>query len=225
MELNIQELKIPKLVIFDWDNTLVSTWNKLLNALNTAFTETSLPLWDIETIQREMHHSSRDFFPKHFGDKWQRAREVFYQEYASCTQEVEPLLGALETLEKLVSHNIYCAIISNKTGHILRDEVEKLGWNKYFKSILGAYDCDEDKPSPKPVLKTLENIGFNSGIEPKWFIGDTIVDMECAHTTDCSPLLFGPQSPTAKHPKDHGIKHLHITDHLHFQKVIAYVIG
>lgn len=224
MELNINELQAPKLVIFDWDNTLVSTWNKLLSALNASLDDSSLPLWDLDIIKKEMHYSSRDFFPKHFGDKWARAREVFYKEYAGCKQEVEPLIGAASTLEKLQDYDIACAIISNKTGNILRDEVERLGWGKYFKSVLGAYDCDEDKPSPKPVHKTIETIGLHIAQAPKWFVGDTIVDMECAHATECSPILFGPQGEDVKHPRDHGIKHLYVEDHPSLHLVLSKVL-
>ena len=51
-----------------------------------------------------------------------------------------------------------------------------------------AEDAPEDKPSPIPVSMALEGSGIAPGADV-WFVGDTSIDMECAHNARCVPVL------------------------------------
>jgi phosphoglycolate phosphatase len=208
------QLTIPKTVIFDWDNTLVSSWNKLHAAISKTMVHFDMEPWTMNQVKARMHRSSREFFPAVFGDNWEKARELYYKKYNDSKDvKVTPLDHAANTLEMLKTLGLKMAIISNKTGPYLRLEIEALGWSKYFDSILGAYDLDEDKPSPKPVYHTLEKLGYEAGLH-NWFVGDTIIDIECAFNSGCYPVLFGEQIEEAPHPDDLDIKHSHAQDHL-----------
>ncbi len=214
------QLITPKTVIFDWDNTLVNAWPKLHDAISKAMVQLDMKPWTIEQVKSRMHRSSREFFPEVFGHTWEKAREIFYESYHKDSNiHITPLDYATDTLDMLKSQDVKMAIVSNKTGRYLRAEVEKLGWSKYFDSILGAYDLDEDKPSPKPVYHTLEKLGHETGLH-NWFVGDTIVDVECAINSGCSPILFGEQIEEAPHPDDRDIAHHYAQDHLDFMELL-----
>ncbi len=207
------QLITPQVVIFDWDNTLINSWNKLHSAVSTTMKQLGMDPWTIEQVKSRMHKSSREFFPEVFKDKWEQARDIYYKSYNDNSgSRVTPLESAEDTLDMLKASGVKMAIISNKTGQYLRSEIESLGWSKYFDSILGAYDLDEDKPSPKPVYHTLEKLGCEVGGHT-WFVGDTIVDVECAVNSGCYPILFGPQIEEAPHPNDRDIVHYHAVDH------------
>jgi len=47
-----------------------------------------------------------------------------------------------------------------------------------------------DKPDAAPVRLALEQSGIDPG-ETVWFVGDTGIDMECAHNSGCVPVLLG----------------------------------
>ncbi|MDF3048245.1 MAG: Phosphoglycolate phosphatase [Candidatus Midichloriaceae bacterium] len=206
-------LVMPKAVIFDWDNTLVGSWGKLHAAISATMEKMGMIPWTLEEVKSKMHRSSREFFPEFFKDRWQEARGYYYDNYKNSNLiAVTPLDSAVDTLDMLKAHGVKMAIISNKTGIYLRKEVETLGWSGYFESVLGAYDLDEDKPSPKPVYHTLEHIGLEPGPH-NWFVGDTIVDIECAVNSNCYPILFGYQVDEAPHPSDRDIPHYHAVDH------------
>lgn len=207
------QLIAPKAVIFDWDNTLISSWDKLHAAVSDTMEQLEMKPWTIEQVKSRMHKSSREFFPEVFGGDWRKARDIYYKSYNNNNETpLVPLDAAVDTLDMLKSSGVKMAIVSNKTGEYLRSEVEFLGWSKYFDSILGAYDLDEDKPSPKPVYHTLERLGCDVGSH-NWFVGDTIVDIECAVNSGCYPILFGHQIEEAPHPSDRDIPHYHALDH------------
>ena len=214
----------PKLVIFDWDNTLISSWNNLYSSMKHTMEILGVEPWSMEKMKQTMHKSSRDFFPEVFGEEWTRAREVFYQDYQSknATATIEVLAGTVATLEALKVLGVKMAIVSNKNGKYLRNEIERLGWNDYFGCVLGAYDLDEDKPSSLPVLHVLKQLEVERGFHV-WFIGDTIVDMQCAQNSGCWPVLFGDQIDGAPHPRDEGIEHAHALDHGHLLELLEKV--
>ncbi|MFN5381828.1 MAG: HAD family hydrolase [Alphaproteobacteria bacterium] len=203
----------PKAIIFDWDNTLVDSWHKLHFAINSTLEAMQMEAWSLDEVKARMHHSSRDFFPRVFGPKADDAKNHFYSVYrAKFANMVDPLDNARDTLELLRDQNIKATVLSNKKGDILRNEVKIANWVHYFQLIVGATDCAEDKPSPVPVHHILQHIQVEPG-DHIWFVGDTIVDMECANNTGCRPILFGEQIDLAAHPDDFDIAHHHVLDH------------
>ncbi len=181
----------PKAILFDWDNTLVDTWPVIHEALFNTFTKMGMEPWSLEMVKQRVAKSMRDSFPEVFGTQWEDAAKIYQAEYQSIQLEkIKPLVGAEEVLALLKSKHIPLAIVSNKRGVNLRKEVKHLGWDHYFYTLVGADDAAKDKPSPEPVLYALKPLG----IEPSsdcWFVGDSIIDMQCAHNTGCSAIFFG----------------------------------
>ena len=97
-------------------------------------------------------------------------------------------------LAALAGRGFYLAIISNKTGKYLRRETTHLGWNRYFGRVVGAADAANDKPSPEVVELALEGSGIEPG-DGVWLVGDTGIDMECAHNAACVPILLRDTPP------------------------------
>jgi phosphoglycolate phosphatase len=105
-------------------------------------------------------------------------------------ERLTPLPGREAMLRALVADGHYLAIVSNKTGAVLRAEAEHIGWSSLFGSIVGAGDAHTDKPHPAPVELALRPSGIAPGADV-WFVGDTAVDMECAIAAGCVPVLLG----------------------------------
>lgn len=185
------ELKAPKAVIFDWDNTLVDTWPLIHKALQETFGKYGLTPWTFEETKARVAHSARDAFPKLFGEQWELAGQdyqAFYQRDHLTQLRTLPL--SEEVLRFLKERGVYVAVVSNKKGHNLRKEVEHLGWGGYFDRLVGSNDAAKDKPHPDPVHLALEGSGLQGGDEV-WFVGDTSIDLECARNTNCVPILYG----------------------------------
>lgn len=187
--------RAPKGVIFDWDNTLVDSWACIHEAMNRTLERMGHPLWTFGEMKSRVALSLRDSFPGLFGHRWEQAREVFYDVFnAIHLDHLRPLPHIPAMLEALRDHGIRLAVVSNKNGDFLREEVFHLGWGEMFDRVIGATDAVRDKPDPAPVDLAFASMGC--GPEgPVWFVGDASVDMDCAARTGCVPVLMRVDPP------------------------------
>lgn len=183
--------RLPRAILFDWDNTLISNWRCVHASVNAALSAFSLPEWTLEESYGRIRKSLRDSFPEIFGADWPRARDIFYAEFeAHHLTHTDILPGAGEMLRDLRAQGIRLGVVSNKTGRYLRAEAEMLGWAPMFDALVGATDAAADKPDPAPVHLALAPMGMVAGPDI-WFVGDADVDMEIAHRTGLTPILVG----------------------------------
>ena len=80
----------------------------------------------------------------------------FYPRYAS---RVRIFPGVKDVLYQLKKRKVLLGIASNIPTLFLREHLSNFKIDSYFGAITGQEDCDEQKPSPKPVLVTLEKLG------------------------------------------------------------------
>ncbi len=183
-------LTTPKAIIFDWDNTLVDTWPIIRIALNATFKKWNLPEWSMEEVQTKVAKSMKDSFPTIFGDDWKKAGDFYREQYRLHHLQLKALPQAAEALEKVKSMGLYCTVVSNKLGPSLREEVQHLGWERFFASIVGSDDAARDKPHADPVHLAFEKSHLKPGRDV-WFIGDSEVDLQCAEGCGCTAILYG----------------------------------
>ena len=180
---------LPKAIIFDWDSTLVDNWQSIANALNATLIEMGKTPWTTTQVRQNSKNSARDAFPRIFGDQWKDALDFFYKAFRELhLTGIQPLPGAEHLLQFLREEQIYSGIISNKNGAFLRNEIKKLDWENYFDNVLGAADLHVDKPSKEIIDALLKQTEIPPS-KSVWFIGDAIVDLECAYMANCTPIL------------------------------------
>ena len=183
--------------IFDWDSTLVDNWSCIGHSLNATLRRMGRAEWSEIEVRKNTKKSARDAFPDLFGDDWETALDYFYESFEKFhLDHLKPLRGAGELLETIKDLNLFVGIISNKNGNYLRREINELDWMPYFERVIGAMDVDFDKPS----IETVASLLNGTDIEPSskvWFVGDTVVDLKCAHLSGCLPVLVQTGSITA----------------------------
>jgi phosphoglycolate phosphatase len=192
MEILDQDYKVhrPKAIIFDWDNTLIDSWDLVHESVNKTLVQYGKKPWSLDKVKINIHRSMRDTLFKYFPDKWEEVGEFYRECYSTVMEKVKPLPDAELSLQLVVDKGIYCTIVSNKKNIFLNKEIKKLKWNKYFQAILGSGDLEQDKPSPMGVYEVLKNADINPS-EEVWFVGDTVTDMETAYNAKCLPVFFG----------------------------------
>ncbi len=192
-------LRPPRAVVFDWDSTLVDNWGGITRALERTFVAMGRTPWTEVEVRANAKLSLRDTFPMLFGERSEEATQLFYSGFEAVHLEtLRALDGAPDILEALLARGIPAAVVSNKNGGYLRREAAHLGWDRYFHRIIGATDAPRDKPAPDPVHLALEGTGIAAGPEV-WFVGDSAVDLACAHAAGCTAVLIHPENP---HPED-----------------------
>ena len=185
----------PRALLFDWDNTLVDTWAVIHHALNVTLQAMDQAAWTLEETRARVRASARDSFPKLFGGRAEEAMTVFYGTYEKAhLTRLRALPGAEDMLAGLAEGPHYLGVVSNKKGSILRREAAHLGWDRWFGRLVGAEDATADKPARAAVDLALESSGVAAGPEV-WFVGDTDIDMACAHAAGCTPILLREAAP------------------------------
>jgi phosphoglycolate phosphatase len=188
----------PRAIIFDWDNTLVDSWATIHDALNFLMASMERPPWTIEETRERVRLSLRESFPRIFGERWEEAQRIYLDRFRAIhLGRLTPLPGREAMLSALAADGHYLAVVSNKTGAVLRNEVAHLGWSPLFGAIVGAGDAHTDKPHRAPVELALQPSGIAPGPDV-WFVGDTAVDMECALASGCIPVLLGEHDGSAE---------------------------
>lgn len=200
----------PRALVFDWDNTLIDSWHTIHHALAVTFEAMGQKPWTLEEARLRVRQSARDAFPALFGTRAAEAAEIFYKTYESDHLiMLRAMEGAGHLLEVLTeSQRLPLAVVSNKAGYLLRREAEHLGWDRYFRRLVGATDAPRDKPARDPVDMALEGTGVAAGPQV-WFIGDTDIDMDCAVRAACSAVLLRAEPPSVNEFVD-GAPRLHV---------------
>ena len=183
----------PKLIIFDWDDTLAKTRNAVVKAMNYVLSLYNLPEWDIIKEQkRDKSKSLKENFPNFFEEKYEEAYSKYLEYYnAEAYKEVEKIENTELFLNSLIKENIKIAIISNKEKSLLLKEVLSCFEKIKFDYICGNGYASKNKPAPDPVYKIMENYDFELNKDNVWLVGDTKQDTDCALNSNCQPILIG----------------------------------
>jgi phosphoglycolate phosphatase len=181
----------PRAILFDWDSTLVDNWPGVTAAMNAALGAFDLPHWTEQEMRLRAKRSMRDNFPTIFGERWEDARDIFYAAFEERhLSALRALGGAEDLLSALRERSVLMGVVSNKNGNFLRAEAETLGWTGFFHRIVGATDAVKDKPAREPVDLALADSGHVPG-DAVWFVGDSLVDLQCGVASGCVPVLIG----------------------------------
>jgi len=212
----------PSAILFDWDNTLIDSWATIHLAFQETFKAFGRPAWTLEEVQARVRSSARDTFPHLFGEAAEDAMRIYHEAFERRHLEgLRCLEGAEDCLRELVRLEIPLGVVSNKSGRFLRREVQALGWNELFGSLVGATDARRDKPAPDPVWMALHEMG----VEPTssvWFVGDTDVDLLCALNAGCTAVLLRAEAPGESEFADSGL-HCHASDFGELLRVVRAV--
>ena len=97
----------------------------------------------------------------------------------------------MNVLAKLKRKGIALAVASNIPSLFLREHLQSNSLEKYFSAVVGQEDCDEKKPSPKPILLALEKMG--SKPESSAYVGDMEEDIIAAKRANVYPIAVSRQ--------------------------------
>lgn len=192
----------PQAILFDWDGTLVDSYQWLLAIHNRVRVRMGAAPWNDQEFRFYMHYSSRDLYPVIFGEDAPKALEILQDELKHDNKDgMAPIPYAADLLEALKAQDLPLGVVSNKTHAGLTRDVVYYDWAPYFKGIVGAGRALRDKPAPDPAMLCLHEMGFmpNDLDQPHniWFVGDTDTDVECAEAAGFYTVVVGvrPRDP------------------------------
>lgn len=191
--------KLPKLIIFDWDNTLIDTSYIIGKVVNRLRADMNKPeLSDMEILELT-GDPDMDWIQELFGEKSdnnQNRYNEYYNEVYGKNYTPTLLQNSTEILDLLDKIKLPYALLTNKGSELAKVECEYFNFTNRFIKIVGR---DDIYPNLKPHTLGIEMIvneyktKYNQDITPDeiWFVGDTLTDMKCAINYKCHTIFVG----------------------------------
>ena len=187
--------KMKKLVLFDFDGTIVDNSEGIYNCIGYALEKKGLPALPTETKRKFIGPSLFDSFMWHCTDKKEEAEELvalYRERYRPVgTTEVRVYDGIRRLLEELKNKGIICAVCSSKPYEFVRKIAKEQGLEQYFDGFFcpgfGSHISD------KSGLALAAMKEFSAEKCDTVFVGDTRFDVAAARDAgiECIGVLYG----------------------------------
>ena len=123
---------------------------------------------------------ARDYFLSngYSVDKWKTMDQEVdvilskHEGYAAAT--AQPLPGSLEVVEKIRSHGILTAILTNNGRSSVNQIMTQIPLAEHFQIIQTRHESPRPKPHPDGILKIVDDLGVE--LEEAVYIGDALID-------------------------------------------------
>jgi phosphoglycolate phosphatase len=182
-------------VVYDLDGTLVDTLPDLSAALNAALAEHGLCALPPRFVRDTLHGGFEASVQAALAAL--RADAALHSVVlAACTRHyaASPLRrtrlypGVRSLLAQQRGRGVKLALCTNRSASIAERVLSAFGLRELFGVIVGADTCAERKPHPAPLLYTLAQMQI--GAADAVLVGDSVVDVQCAHAAGVACLLF-----------------------------------
>ncbi|KZN28413.1 hypothetical protein N480_09975 [Pseudoalteromonas luteoviolacea S2607] len=170
-----------KLVILDWDGTVMDTVPKIVNTINRVADQHAIPRASEEDTKSIIGLSLETALATLFPAEAHRSMELasaykhIYKEVDSTPTKLFD--GVEKVLKFLAEQGVQIAVATGKSRQGLNRLLVETGLEDYFITTRTA-DEAESKPSPDMLYQIMAELG----VEPEdvVMVGDTIIDMEMA---------------------------------------------
>lgn len=183
-------------VLFDFDDTLVSTYAARLDALQRVFSDEGITDPTAEAFIREMRGQQLDGKLRPIEEReglpplhlFQAYRHTYWTKTAGM---ISLFPGVRTLLEELHHRGLKLGIVTQK-GWVFEaegrtvgasQELEEVGASEFFSVGVGFENVTNHKPHPESVLLALERLGARP--EQCVVVGDTPADIGAAKAAGC----------------------------------------
>jgi phosphoglycolate phosphatase len=201
------------LVVFDLDGTLADTKRDLAQAVNATRADLGLPALEHSLLYSYVGNGAPTLVRRAIGDSYddaqlQRSLEFFLNYYRIHMLDYTVLYPGVEaTLERLKSHGLRLAVLTNKPVRFSRDLLWGLGVGDYFWPVYGGNSFETKKPDPEGLRKVMEECQVPPG--RTLVVGDSAVDIRTARNAGAQAcgVTYGFQPETfAAEPPDFTVE-------------------
>lgn len=176
-----------KLIIFDLDGTFFDTFEDIYNALSGVIERYNYPMPTKDEAKSFIGDGLRVFLSKAIkmnnpDDVPDKMLTEYIDNYAkNIVGATKPYNGMLELAGKIHSNGDKLAVISNKSEHLVKAIFKHFEIDNLFSFLAGGNTFEESKPSPLPILKVAEMLGFSDIMKNVYMVGDSDNDVISAN--------------------------------------------
>ncbi len=172
----------PKLLVFDWDGTLMDSAASIIGCMRASFRDLDLEAPTDERIRSTIGLGLDDAFQRLFPSSSIEVRQQLIAAYrkhwfATYNDRVTLFGSVPETLEALANRDYFLAVATGKGRRGLNSDLVVTGLGRHF---LATRTADEalSKPHPQMLLDIMDELGVAR--EETLMIGDTTFDIDMA---------------------------------------------
>ncbi|ESQ98552.1 phosphoglycolate phosphatase [Stutzerimonas chloritidismutans AW-1] len=193
--------KLPRLVMFDLDGTLMDSAPDLAAAVDKMLMLLGREPAGIERVRDWVGNGSRVLVRRALAGKLEHeaisdeladeALALFMQAYAGGHELTAVYPGVRECLDWLRERGVKLAIITNKPAQFIEPLLEEKGLAGYFKWLVGGDTLPQQKPDPAALVWVMDKAGVAPG--ESLFVGDSRNDVRAAKAAavPCVALTYG----------------------------------
>ncbi len=173
-------IKKYKLVIFDWDGTVMDSVTKIVNCIRSSAESLNLVPPSDETIKNIIGMSLEKAIDVLFPDNVAQHQALisgYKYQYSVDTTPTPVFANVVSVLNALKEQGIVLAVATGKGRGGLERLLEQSQLRHFF-SATRTSDEAQSKPSPDMLYQLLEELGISA--QDAVMIGDTQIDMTMA---------------------------------------------
>lgn len=177
-----------RLILWDWDNTLINSMPVVKAALDDVSSWAGLPPVTYKDIIDVMGTHRGRYWQENFSHNMDEALLYYLSRYAAHTDKLELFPETVDILDWVSSRQVPQWVISNKNKKFLQPECDRFGLRSYFEKVIGT----DERKIAKPSQAFADEI-FSDGMpESVLMIGDGESDMQFANRIGALGLFVRP---------------------------------
>ncbi|MCY1355906.1 phosphoglycolate phosphatase [Pseudomonas jinjuensis] len=193
--------RLPRLVMFDLDGTLVDSVPDLAAAVDKMLAALGREPAGVEQVRHWVGNGARVLVRRalaggieHDGvgeAETERALALFMDAYADSHALTVVYPGVRETLKWLKKQKVQLALITNKPERFVGPLLDEMKIGRYFRWIIGGDTLPQQKPDPAALLHVMKMARVKP--EQALFVGDSRNDVLAAKAAGvpCVGLSYG----------------------------------
>jgi len=179
-----------KLVIFDWDGTVMDSVAKIVDSMQIAARREGLSVPSVQAVKDIIGLSLAPALKQLFGELNQQQVDdmaLFYKEaYLALDKKTSALFdGIVDVFDSLKNRNIKIAVATGKSRVGLNRLIEQTGLGHFFCDSMTA-DEAESKPHPQMIDDIVDRQGVDKS--QVVMVGDSILDLTMANNAGVKAL-------------------------------------
>jgi phosphoglycolate phosphatase len=178
-----------KLVVFDWDGTLMDSAGAIVASMQAAALDLNLNPPDEKTARQVIGLGLSDALSRALPgvpeSQYQKLAERYRHHYLAQDQELALFPGAFDLVAALAAHGCMLGVATGKSRSGLNRALTLSGLSSCFHATRCADECFS-KPHPEMLLEIMNELGVIA--EETLMIGDTTHDLRMAKAAAVAAL-------------------------------------